>query len=133
MEKYFDLLLQHPLFHGINDGEIAGLLHCLSARMVAFPKGAPVFLEGDPAGSIGFVLEGAVEIVHDDFYGNRSLMMVAQAGELFGESFACAKADTMPVSLWFRGRGQVQRPTDAARVKSSPRIFRLPWEWIRKA
>lgn len=98
MEKYFDLLLQNSLFHGISRKELSGLLHCLSARMVAFPKGAPVFLEGDPAGSIGFVLEGAVEIVHDDFYGNRSLMMVAQTGELFGESFACAKADTMPVS-----------------------------------
>ena len=98
MEKYFDLLLTNPLFHGISREDVSGLLRCLSARMVSFPKGAPVFLEGDPAGSIGFVLEGAVEIVHDDFYGNRSLLMAVQSGALFGESFACAGIETMPVS-----------------------------------
>ena len=90
MEKYFDLILKNTLFAGIDREELRSLLGCLSARTVTFSKGAPVFLEGDPAGAIGFVLEGAVEIVHDDFYGNRSLLTVAEEGELFGEGFACA-------------------------------------------
>ena len=98
MEKYFDLLLASPLFADIDSKELDSLLNCLSARAVSFQKGAPVFLEGDPAGTIGFVLEGAVQIVHDDFYGNRTLMSVAEQGELFGETFACAKTETMPLS-----------------------------------
>lgn len=98
MEEFFDLILKNALFAGIEREELRSLLSCLSARIVVFPKGAPVFLEGEPAGSIGFVLEGAVEIVHDDFYGNRSLLAVAEAGELFGEAFACAGIDTAPVS-----------------------------------
>lgn len=98
MEQYFDLLLKNPLFSGIQKEELRSLLGCLSARVVSFVKGAPVFLEGDPAGSVGFVLEGAVEIVHDDFYGNRSLLSVAEAGELFAEAFACSGIESMPVS-----------------------------------
>lgn len=98
MEKYFDIILKNPLFDGIGQEELRSLLGCLSARVMTFSKGAPVFLEGDPAGAIGFVLEGAVGIVHDDFYGNRSLLTVAEAGGLFGEGFACAGIDTMPVS-----------------------------------
>lgn len=98
MEQYFDLLLKNPLFFGIQQDDLRSLLGCLSARTMSFSKGAPVFLEGDPAGVIGFVLEGAVEIVHDDFYGNRSLLTVAEAGELFGEAYACSGMDTMPVS-----------------------------------
>lgn len=98
MEKYFDIILKNPLFDGIGQAELQSLLHCLSARVVTFAKGVPVFLEGDPAGAIGFVLEGAVGIVHDDFYGNRSLLTVAEEGGLFGEGFACAGIDTMPVS-----------------------------------
>ena len=98
MEEYFDFISKHALFEGIAPEELRSLLGCLSARVAVYPKDAPVFLEGDPAGSIGFVLEGAVEIVHDDFYGNRSLLTVAEAGELFGEGFACAGLDTMPVS-----------------------------------
>ena len=98
MEKYFDLILRTPLFAGIEREELKSLLGCLSARAVVFGKDAPVFLEGDPAGAIGFVLEGAVGIVHDDFYGNRTLLTVAEEGTLFGESYACAGVDTMPVS-----------------------------------
>lgn len=98
MEKYFDLLMENSLFSGISREELGSLLSCLSAKTVTFQKGAPVFLEGDRAGFIGFVLDGAVQIVHDDFYGNRSLLTVAEKGELFGESYACANVDAMPVS-----------------------------------
>ncbi len=98
MEKYFDLILGNPLFSGISKDNLKSLLGCLSAKTAEFTKGDPVFLEGDPAGFIGLVLEGAVQIVRDDFYGNRSLLTLAQAGELFAEAFACANVETMPVS-----------------------------------
>lgn len=98
MEKYFELLMETPLFRGISREELGSLMGCLSAKTVEKAKGEPVFLEGDQAGFIGVVLEGAVQIVRDDFYGNRSLLTVAEAGELFGEAFACAGVDTMPVS-----------------------------------
>lgn len=98
MEKYFDLILTNPLFSGISKENLKSLLGCLTAKTADFAKGDPVFMEGDPAGFVGFVLEGAVQIVRDDFYGNRSLLAVAQAGEVFGEAFACANVETMPVS-----------------------------------
>lgn len=98
MEKYFEILSDTPLFRGIAREKLSGLLGCLGARTEAFSKGDPVFLEGDPAGFIGLVLEGTVEIVRDDFYGNRSLLTLAQPGELFAEAFACAGAEAMPVS-----------------------------------
>ena len=98
MEKYFSLLLDCPLFAGISREDLGNLLQCLGARREDFSKGEPVFLEGDPAGFIGFVLEGAVQIVQDDFHGNRSILTFAQAGEPFAEAFACAGVEQMPVS-----------------------------------
>ena len=98
MKEYFPLLLKSPLFSGIDEEGLTGLMGCLSARSQTIAKGEPVFLEGDPAGSVGFVLEGSVQIVQDDFYGNRSLLMIAQRGEPFGEVFACAGIEQMPVS-----------------------------------
>lgn len=98
MEKYFELLMRHPLFSGISLENLRSLLGCLAARIEEFPKGAPVFLEGDPAGFIGFVLEGSVQIVRDDFYGNRSLYMQAAKGDSFAEAFACANVKVMPLS-----------------------------------
>ena len=98
MEKYFDLLLTSPLFAGISREELSSLLNCLQARVLRFGKGEPVFLEGDPAGFVGFVLEGAVQIVRDDYYGSRSILGHGEAGDLFAEAYACADVSVMPVS-----------------------------------
>ena len=98
MKKYYDILLSNPLFEGISREDLGHLMGCLSARSTVAAKGEPVFLEGDRAGYIGFVLEGAVQIVRDDLYGNRSMLTVAESGDLFGEAFACADVEVMPVS-----------------------------------
>ena len=98
MKAYFDDLTHNPLFAGISREELESLMGCLAARIVAVPKGDPLFLEGDPAGFVGLVLEGTVQIVRDDFFGNRSVLSLAEPGDIFAEAFACAGADTMPVS-----------------------------------
>lgn len=98
MEKYFDLLSATPLFSGVQREEMVSLLNCLQARVIRVEKGMPVFLEGDEAGFVGLVLEGAVQIVRDDYYGTRSVMGHAEPGELFGEAYACSGEEVMPVS-----------------------------------
>ncbi len=98
MEKYFDKLLATPLFAGIGTEELSALLGCMEANVVTTPKNTTVFLEGDDAGFFGIVLEGSVQIVKDDFYGNRSILTYAEPGELFGEAFACGEMEKMPVS-----------------------------------
>ncbi|MBE6946757.1 MAG: Crp/Fnr family transcriptional regulator [Ruminococcaceae bacterium] len=98
MEKYFDLILENPLFNGIGAENLRSLMTCLAAKVKVYPKGSPVFMEGDPAGFIGIVLEGSIQIVRDDFYGNRSLLMLAQQGDIFGEAFACTDLEYVPLS-----------------------------------
>ena len=98
MEKYFDKLLATPLFSGIAKNELSAMLGCMEASVLTAQKNSPVFLEGDDAGFFGIVLEGSVQIVKDDFYGNRSILTYAEPGELFGEAFACGDVDKMSVS-----------------------------------
>lgn len=98
MEKYYDLLLKTSLFSGVKQQELHSLLGCLQARVLTIPKGAPVFLEGDEAGFIGLVLSGGVQVLRDDYYGNRSVLGLFQPGELFGETYACSDMERMPVS-----------------------------------
>ena len=100
MEKYFAILSRCPLFAGVVPEEMGLMLNCLGAREREIPKGEPVFLEGDPAGFIGVALEGAVQVVRDDYYGTRSVLAVIQPGEIFGEAFSCAGVETMPVSAF---------------------------------
>jgi CRP-like cAMP-binding protein len=87
-----------PLFSGMDDAEIDSLLPCLNARERSYQKGEIIFLAGDVAEAIGLVLEGVVHIVKEDFFGNRTIVAHAEAGELFAEAFSCTEDRRLEVS-----------------------------------
>ena len=99
MTEISPILLKSPLFADIAAGELAAMLACLGARTVHFDKGETVFAEGTRAEAFGIVLRGGVQIVRIDYSGNRSIVTRSGAGELFGESFACAQVEALPVDV----------------------------------
>lgn len=99
MEEYFEVLTRCPLFTGITTSELLEMLRCMDGKILWVAKGSPVFLEGDPAKFVGVVLSGSVQVVRDDFYGNRSVLTAVAPGGLFAEAFACAGLETLPVSV----------------------------------
>lgn len=99
MEKYFDILDRCPLFEGIAREDYGVMLNCLGARVMGFGKNQVIFAEGDDAVYVGIVLTGSVQIVKEDYYGNRTIVDRIEPGELFGESFACADGGALPVSI----------------------------------
>lgn len=98
MEKYLKILQSCPLFDGIDPQDLMRLLTCLGARVLFFDKKYTVFAEGNSAKYIGILLSGSVQTIRNDYYGNRSLISKVEVGELFGEDFACAELDAMPLS-----------------------------------
>ena len=99
MEENFEILSQCPLFSSIGREDLESMLQCLGARKVFYEKNQHVFLEGDPARWVGVVLSGGVQIIREDLDGNRSILASAGPGELFGEVFACAGLDQLPVTV----------------------------------
>ena len=97
-----NVLRSCPLFAGINGEDLRSLLRCLGARTAAYPKKAVILSEGEPAGMVGILLTGAVQIVRGDYSGNRSIVAAVGPGELFGEAFACAGMEEMPVEVLAR-------------------------------
>lgn len=98
MENSLEALRSCPLFDGIAEKDIPSMLRCLGANVSRYDKGETVIAEGDPARYVGIVLRGTVQIVQIDYFGNRSIVAGAGPSELFGESFACAGAASVPVS-----------------------------------
>ncbi len=99
MKKYFEILKKCPLFCGISDNELGALLSCLGARVEFFDKKFTVLSEGNTARFIGIVLSGAVQVMQIDYYGNRNIITEIKRGELFGEAFACAEIQKIPVNI----------------------------------
>jgi CRP-like cAMP-binding protein len=99
MKNDLDVLKTVRLFKGIEEADLQPLLSCLSAKTVLYPKNQTVFFSGESIERFGIVLSGQVQVVQDDYYGNRSILAKIDAGNLFGESFACAEMKTLPVSV----------------------------------
>lgn len=107
MKDFYPVLERCPLFDGIAMEDVGGLLGCLGGRKISVAKGQVVFQEGDAATHVGIVLSGAVQMVRQDFYGNRSIVARMGPGEVFGESYACGGIELLPISVVAEEAGQI--------------------------
>ena len=99
MKEYLQDLLDCPLFFHIAPEDLSGMMGCLGARKLEVKKGQTVFHEGDRAIFVGIVVSGSVQILREDYYGNRSILTHIGPKELFGESYAFSPAEALPVSV----------------------------------
>ena len=99
MEKYLPVLQKSPLFFGVGKENILPMLECLDGTLRICPKGSVVFAEGDRPTHLGVVLEGEIRITRTDYYGNRSIVAAVKASQVFGETFACAEVQSLPVDV----------------------------------
>lgn len=99
MKEVNTILERCPLFDGIRMEDLSALLGCLGARKVTAAKGQAIFREGDKATHVGIVLTGAVQMIREDYYGNRSIVAHIGPAELFGETYACAGITALPISV----------------------------------
>ena len=94
-----EIMERCALFEGVRLEDRQPMLQCLGARVVDVPKNSFVFREGDSANLVGIVLEGCVQMIREDYYGNRSILARIEPAGLFGESFACADVKNLPISV----------------------------------
>ena len=99
MKKYISVLKNCGLFNDIEDENLIAMLGCLGAKVITARKNEAIFQEGTNAKFLGIILSGAVQMVQDDFYGNRTIVTQIEENRIFGESFACAGVTSLPVSF----------------------------------
>ena len=87
-----DMLLHNlnaPLFAGIKTEDMRAMLHCIGYHISSFSKGEIIALEGEHLKHIGIVLSGRVDMVKEDLWGNKTMLLRMGRNEIFGETFAC--------------------------------------------
>ena len=62
MEKYYSQIKNSPVFYGMSDDELKGLLECFNARVRSFDNGEMIIRQGDRITNIYMILEGTVNI-----------------------------------------------------------------------
>lgn len=76
------------------------LLLCLQAQTEEYGKNEMIYLAGNPFDFVGVVISGKVQVVREDYFGNKSIITEIGAGEIFGEAFACAERNEAGVSVY---------------------------------
>ncbi|MGN0343431.1 MAG: Crp/Fnr family transcriptional regulator [Lachnospiraceae bacterium] len=95
MKKYIPILKRTQMFAGISDDEISSMLGCLNARLFTYKKGAYVLREGAHLSDIIILVEGALHIQKDDYWGNRSILGRISVGEIFGEAYVAPESGVL--------------------------------------
>ncbi len=88
-----------PLFAGIRTEERKAMLGCIGYHMGTFKKGDIVAFEAENIKHIGIVLSGAVDMVKEDLWGNKTMLVRMRKDELFGETFACGEDNLSVVTF----------------------------------
>lgn len=99
MNKYLPILKKSFLFSGIEDSQLLAMLNCLQAVTKEYPKSSFILHTGDSVSTVGLVLSGTVQVIKEDFWGNRTILNQIAPGQLFAESFSCAQTDHLPISV----------------------------------
>lgn len=79
------------LFAGIRPEDMDGMLSCIGHYVRDYEKGAVIAFEEDIIHHVGVVLKGSVDMVKEDLWGNRTMLVRSPVGEVFGETFACGE------------------------------------------
>ncbi|MEG1426654.1 MAG: cyclic nucleotide-binding domain-containing protein, partial [Oscillospiraceae bacterium] len=99
MKRIFEIVKNNPLFMDIGIADFDKMFLCLGAKAENYRKGEVVFLSGNPITAVGLVLSGGVRVVREDIDGRSHTLAELGAGELFGETLACAAVDHSPVTV----------------------------------
>ena len=91
--------LGSPLFKGIQEEDLSAMLSCIGYHIGTFQKGEIVAFEDENIRHIGILLSGAVDMVKEDLWGNKTMLVRMRKDELFGETFACSEDNLSVVTF----------------------------------
>lgn len=105
LDKYYNQIKNSPVFLGMTDDELCGLLECFNAYIRKFEKEEMIIRQGDIIPNIYLILDGEVNIEKDTYWGRR--IIVTRLG----------KNDNLALS--FVGSKDVESSIDAITVKNT--------------
>jgi len=91
--------LRSPLFDGINPADRQAMLGCIGYHIGTFRKGDIVAFEEENIKHIGILISGCVDMIKEDLWGNKTMLVRMRKNELFGETFACGSDNLSVVTF----------------------------------
>lgn len=103
----YELLKKTPLFMGCSENEIEHMMTCLMHEQKRYQKGQYIYRSGQIVNDVCLVLSGSVQIESIDVLGNKSILGISEAGDIFAESYACIPDQPMLVDVITREESEI--------------------------
>lgn len=91
--------MNSPLFDGIAKSDLRAVLSCTGYHIGTYQKGEIIALEGESIRHVGIILSGSVDMNKEDLWGEKTMLVRMEQGELFGETFACGTDQSSVVTF----------------------------------
>lgn len=95
----FTFISKTALFQGCQEKDIKHMAKHLNFKTVSYKKRDVIFSVGNTITDIGLVLSGSVQIEHNDFFGNKSILAIVDAGGVFAEAYACIPNEQLMIDV----------------------------------
>ena len=96
-----------PLFHGLEREEISEVLQRFHGLIKHFPKSDYIYLAGDCVENLCVVLEGTVQMIKEDIWGEKSIIANLGAGSVCAENFLGKLGDRSVVSYFVASDSEI--------------------------
>lgn len=100
MKTKFEDVKELRAFSGFNAEMYKEVLLSIGAYEKKFPKGAYIALSEEKVGCVSVILSGTVHMESEDIWGNKTILVFMNRGDLFGETFACGSAQVSLVNFY---------------------------------
>ena len=107
VKMYTPNYLEIPLFQGLDREEINEVLQKFHGLIKHFPKSDYIYLAGDCVENLCVVLEGTVQMIKEDIWGEKSIIANLGAGSVFAENFLGQLGDRSSVSYFVASDSEV--------------------------
>ncbi|MBO8435305.1 MAG: Crp/Fnr family transcriptional regulator [Tyzzerella sp.] len=94
-----DKLATYPLFNNIKKEDLKNVLGCSYIAYKTFSKGDYLAMTDDEIHYIGIICKGSVQMIKEDYWGNKTILLHMHTGEVFGETFVCSASFLSQVSF----------------------------------
>jgi CRP-like cAMP-binding protein len=99
MKDMIDKLAENEFFKGISREEIEKLISNIGYSLKTYKKGEIIANEEDECSSLGFVLDGIVEIQRIYLSGKQIILKRLNSGAVFGEALVFSKKSNYPSTV----------------------------------
>ena len=107
VKMYTPNYLDIPLFQGLDMEEINEVLQRFHGLIKHFPKSDYIYLAGDCVENLCVVLEGTVQMIKEDIWGEKAIIANLGAGSVFAENFLGRLGDRSVVSYFVASDSEV--------------------------